>query len=215
MRLNPVTKGAVAVATALCLFLALATPASANPFPLTITAGTVTAAGNNFHGHGPGPCTLKSSLQVAFPPVTAAGTTRLSGGWSTNFQLGTPPSGQWYQGDFSILNAGTAQLTYALSSAGPPTWSYNLATIAANRPILQLRIYRVPTCDKTDLACIVNVMLSYTGTLTSATALPFYAPGGITLNGASVAPHMMVASCNPPFTSWAGQTMTFTGWTMI
>ncbi|HMJ74775.1 MAG TPA: hypothetical protein VK507_02325, partial [Iamia sp.] len=108
------------------------------------------------------------------------------------------------------------QFTTTLVAAGPPTWSYNVATIAPNHLILQLRIYRIGAddCQKDDLACIVNVRLSTTGTLTSTTALPNYTPGGMTFNGASVG-NMTVASCSAPFASWAGQPMSVTAWTMV
>jgi hypothetical protein len=225
---NPVKRGAVAVATALCLFLVLASPASANPYPLTVVGGSLTAAGNTFNlaaggggGGGTPPCSSKAStLQVAIAGNANSGTFTISGGWSSQFQLGTPPSGQWYQADFSVAGGGNG--TYSLNAAGPPNWTYNVSTTGATHVIFQVRIYRVPNCDKSDLACIITVRMSFTGTLTSTAALPTYTPpaaptpptpdpGGINLNGASIAPHIAVASCSAPFVSWAGQTASATG----
>jgi len=226
---NPVKRGSVALATALCLFLALATPASANTVALTITGGSLTAAGNTFSlggTVGTPPCTEKpDNLQAEFLGNANAGTIRLFGpsapptpvpaAWSSMFQLGTPPTGQWYQADFFILNQTVPQFNYTLTAAGPPTWTYNVASIAPNHLILQVRINRIATddCVKDDLACIVNVRMSLTGTLTSTTALNTFTPGGITVSGASVG-NMTVASCSAPFASWAGQPASVTGLTL-
>jgi len=213
---NPVKRGAVALASALCLFLVLATPASANTVSVAVTGGSLTAAGNTFDlgPNGPaGPCEDKAdTLQAEF----GATSIRLFGGWSSQFQLGTPPSGQWYQADFSISNPATAQFTAGLSSAGPPTWTYNVATVAPLHLIIKVDIYRIGTddCVKDDLACTVNVRMSFTGTLTSTTALATYTPGGATLNGASVG-NMTVANCSAPFASWAGQSASVSGMTLV
>jgi hypothetical protein len=232
MRLTRLNKGVVATATALCLFLALAAPASANPYPLTVTGGTLTVAGNTFNlGPGaPGPCPAKpSTLQALLipdnpsppaPPGTSpTGLIQVTGGWSSQFQLGTPPSGQWYQADFTILPAPPApppapQLRYGpLTVAGPPIWTYPIVTV--NPIIFQARVYRIPSCDKTDLACIITVRMTFTGTINSATPLMPYTPGWVTLNGTSVAPHIVVASCSAPFVAWAGQTATIAGLTLV
>jgi len=227
---NPVKRGSVALATALCLFLALATPASANTVSLTITGGTLTAAGNTFSLSGTvgtPPCIEKpDNLQAEVLGDVNSGTVRLFGpsapptpvppAWSSMFQLGTPPTGQWYQADFLIANQTATQFSYALSSAGPPTWTYNVGSTAPNHLILQARIYRIGPgdCVKDDLACIVNVRMALTGTLTSTTALPTLTTGGVTLSGASVG-NMTVASCSAPFASWAGQTASVAGLTLV
>ncbi|HMJ77538.1 MAG TPA: hypothetical protein VK507_16285 [Iamia sp.] len=227
---NPVKRGSVALATALCLFLALATPASANTVSLTITGGTLTAAGNTFPlgpgGGNPPPCPEKAdNLKVEVLGNEFAGTVRFFGpsapptpvppAWSSMFQLGTPPTGQWYQADYFILNQTTPQVTYAVTTAGPPTWIYNVASFGPNHIILQARIYRIATddCAKDDLACVVNVRIAFTGTLTSTTDLDTFTLGGITISGASVG-NMTVASCSAPFASWAGQPASVTGMTL-
>jgi len=219
---NPVKRGVVALATALCLFLVLATPASANTVSLTITGGTLTAAGNTFNlapgggGGGTPPCDEKAdTLQAEFLGNVNAGTIRLFGGWSSMFQLGTPPSGQWYQADFTISNSANPQFTYALTAAGPPTWFYNVASIAPLHLIIRADIYRIAAgdCAKDDLACTVNVRVSFTGTLQSASALPTYTPGSATLNGTSVG-NMTVANCSAPFASWNGQPASVSGMTL-
>jgi len=229
---NPVKRGSVALATALCLFLALATPASANTVSLTIKGGSLTAAGNTFTlgtTVGDPPCDEKvDDLKAESLGNVNSGTVRLFGptipvpppavlphAWSSMFQLGTPPSGQWYQADFFILNQTVPQFTYTLAAAGPPTWTYNVASIAPNHLIIQVRIFRIGPpegdCEKTELACIINVRMSLTGTLESTTAMPTFTPttptppaGAVTVSGASVG-NMTVASCSAPFTSWNGQ----------
>jgi len=206
MRPTSTGKGVVALVTALGLFVALAAPASANPYSLSITGASTTAPGTWFEldMEAPGPCTSKAStLQALVAGDSTTGTIKISGGWSTQFQLGNPPSGQWYQADFVVANQ-PPQVTYAL---GTP-WDYNLTTAGPNHVILQMRIYRIPSCAKTDLNCIFTMRVSITGTLSSSTALPTYTPGGITLTGSSVPPqHMVESSCSAP---WVGQGVAFT-----
>jgi hypothetical protein len=215
MRLISAKKGALAIAAALTMFLALGTPASANTVAVTITGGTLTAAGNTF-GLAPGsnpntpPCAEKpDNLNVTF---NAGGTGSIAGTWSSMFQLGTPPSGQWYQADFQVL---AGNFTWTQTGAGPPTWTASVASAAPNHLIIRATISRIPPCDKTDVVCIITVKLTFTGTATSTTAWPTYTPGGITINGSSVAPHISVASCSAPFASWAGQTASVTGMTLV
>jgi hypothetical protein len=193
------------------MFLCLAAPASANTVALTITGGSLTAAGNTFDlapgGGNPNtpPCSEKADALNG--TWNAGGTGSLSGGWSSMFQLGTPPTGQWYQADFTVLSG---NFTWALTSAGPPTWTYSLASAAPNHLILQVKLYRIPSCAKTDLACTITVKLTVSGTMTSTTALPTYTPGSINITATSVAPHMSVSGCSAPFVSWAGQTASAT-----
>jgi len=218
---NPVKRGVVALATALCLFLALATPASANPYALTVTGGTFVAPFTTIHlapGGSPNtpPCDQKEdTLQAELAGDASSGTMRLTGGWSSMFQLGTPPSGQWYQADVLIVNPATPQLTYAVRNPpAPPPWVYTVLSTPPNHLIFQMRIYRIPSCEKTDLACTVAVRMSFAGTLTSTAALPAYAPGGITMNGSSVG-GMVVSGCAAPFSAWQLQTATVTGMTLV
>jgi hypothetical protein len=225
---NPVTKGVAAVATALCLLLVTAVPASANPYPLDVTGGTFVGASGGWFAiplgpGGPGPCEAKpSTLEVTFAGDATSGTFMLTGGWSSQYQLGTPPQGQWYQADFRILQVPppVAQGAYRWDNPppfppAPPPYLYGLTTTGPNHLILQVRIYRIPSCEKTDLACILTMRMSITGTVTSPTQLPTYTPGGITLNGTTIAPHVSVSGCSAPFTSWAGQVGTITGMTLV
>jgi hypothetical protein len=211
MRLISAKKGAVVIAAALTMFLALGTPASANTVAVTITGGSLTAAGNTFDlapgGGNTPPCDEKAdALNATF---NAGGTGSITGSWSSMFQLGTPPSGQFYQADFTVL---AGAFTWTLTSAGPPTWTYSVASTAPNHLIIRANIYRIASgsCAKTDLACTITVKLSFTGTVTSTTALPTYTPGSITITAASVSPHIAVASCSAPFASWSGQTASAT-----
>jgi hypothetical protein len=209
MRLSSAKKGTLAIAATLSLVLLSAPPASASTVAVTITSGTLTAAGNTFDlapgGGNPPPCSAKSgtlSLTTNF-----GGTASLTGAWSTMFQLGAPPQGQFYQADFTIL---TGAMTWATVTSGPPVWTYAVASSAPNHIIFQARIYRIASgsCAKTDLGCIITVKVNSIGDLESYTALPTYTPGSIMLNVSSVAPHMSVLSCSAPFVSWAGQTVT-------
>jgi hypothetical protein len=196
----------VALAAALSMIPLLATPAAANTVPLNMGSGVISIAGNVFDmtpGSGSGPCTEKPDTVAA--TFNAGGTWSIAGGWSSQFQLGTPPSGPWYQADFAILlNAGN---TYT-PAAGPP-FTYSVATTGPNHVIFQMRIYQIPSCDKSDLACIVTFRMSFTGTLTSSTALPTYTPGGMTLNGTLVGTSSG-SMCRPPFTPWPGQPISMT-----
>ena len=206
MRLIPAKRGAVALAAALSVVLLLATPAAANTVPLNMATGVISIAGNVFDLTTPGPCPEKPDTVAA--TFNAGGTWSIAGGWSSQFQLGTPPSGQWYQADFTILlNTGN---TYTFVSGGPP-WTYSVATTGANHVIFQMRIYRIApgSCVKTDLACIITFRMSFTGTLTSTTALPTYTPGGMTLNGTLVGTSSG-SMCTPPFTPWPGQPISLT-----
>jgi hypothetical protein len=198
------------MAAALSLFLLAATPASANTVAVTITGGTLTAAGNTF-GLAPGsnpntpPCAEKAdALNVTWNVGT---TGQVTGAWSSMFQLGTPPSGQWYQADFGVL---AGNFTWAQTAIGPPTWTSSMTSAGPNHLILRINIYRIPSCAKTDLACTITVKFTFTGTATSSTVWPTYTPGSITINASSVAPHIAVASCSAPFASWAGQTASAT-----
>jgi hypothetical protein len=214
MHLTSAKKGAMAVAMALTMFLAMATPASANTVNLTITGGTLTAAGNTF-GLAPGsnpntpPCTVPASGPTA--TFNAGGTGVLGGTWKSTFQLGTPPTGQWYQADFSVL---AGAFTWTQTGAGPPTWTYSIASAAPNHFIFRVVISRIPPCDKSDVVCTLTVKMTATGTVTSTTALPTYTPGSITINATSVAPHISVSGCSAPFASWAGQTASIAGLTL-
>jgi hypothetical protein len=204
-------KRALAVAAALSMVLLLATPASANTVSLTITGGTfngISLGGYTF----PPPCSPKPDLLQA--TFNAGGTGSLSGGWSRMFQIGgNPPSNQWYQADFSIL---VGNLTWALSLSGPPVWTYSLASAGPNHLILRANIYRIPSCDKTDLACIVTMKMTFTGAVSTTTALPTATLVGVaTLNAASVAPHMIVSGCSAPFLAWSGQPASIVNMTMV
>ncbi|HMJ76884.1 MAG TPA: hypothetical protein VK507_12980 [Iamia sp.] len=222
---NHVTRGLAAVATALCLLLTLATPAAANPYPLAVAGGTF---GSGWFAiplvpAGPGPCAAKpSTLAVTFAGDATSGTFMLTGGWSSQYQLGTPPSGQWYQADFAVVHIPPAPIpqgAYRWDNPppfppAPPPYLYGLTTAGPNHVILQIRISRIPSCEKTDLACILTMRMSFTGTVTSSTQLPTYTPGGITLNGTTVGT-VNVASCSAPWASWAGQVGTINGMTLF
>ncbi|HEV7723199.1 MAG TPA: hypothetical protein VGO60_18045 [Iamia sp.] len=175
-------------------------PASAATADLDVTAATITIAGNTFSLKDTGgPCPKADTLQLV-TDSPSAGRLTLTGGWTTAFRWGNPPAGQWYQIDISVL---TGTIAY---SGGPST--YALATVAPNHLILRMDVYEVAEgdCVKDDVACVLHVKLSSTGTYTGT--LPAAATGDtLSLPAAmSVAPHVAVSSCKAPWVSWAGQT---------
>jgi hypothetical protein len=210
MRLTRAKKRALAVAAALSMVLLPAPPASANTVAVTTTGGTLTLAGNIFDltpgGGGTPPCSEKADAQTI--TFNAGGTGTRAGTESTMFQL----AGQWYQADYTIL---TGAFIWTTTGTGPPTWTATMVSAAPNHLIWQARVYQIPSCAKTDLACVMTVKMTWNATVTSPTALPTYTPGGITLNAASVAPHIAVASCSAPFPSWAGQAASISGLTLV
>jgi len=202
MRTRPV-KLFIAVLTALGLLVLSAPPAGANTVSVEETGGTYTAAGNVFDltpgSGGAPPCPGKPSTQ------SLTGQTLMRwfvGGTTTRyFQLGTPPSGQWYQEDIQYL---TWSGTY--SGAGP---TYALSGTFVERK----RYYAVPPCNKTAGVCVVTTPFTILGTSTYNGSLPTAVTGDtFTINATSTAPHMSVSSCSAPFVSWAGQTASYTGW---
>jgi hypothetical protein len=212
MHLTHARRTAATIAAALSLILILPAP-PASAITVGLTGGTFTGAGNSFSLLTPAgaPCSQKpSNLDITFTGNATNGTWSLTGGFSTQFQLGTPPAGQWYQADFTFLSGSG---TYAQNSAGPPTWGYTLTSSAPNHVILRLRIYEVTPCDKSVLKCIITVRMSFGGPMTTTAALPGYVPGSIDpLDGFSQGPaHMATSSCSAPFTAWGGQTASIIG----
>jgi hypothetical protein len=216
MRATSIRKGTVALAAVLGLLVVLASPASANTKNLEVTGGTLTSAGQTFDldpepdPDNPAPCEEKTdTLNVTFNGTAGSGTWSLAGGWSSQFQLGTPPSGAWYQADFSILaSAGS----YTASGGGPP-YTYSLASTATTHVIFQVQIYAIAPdhCAKDMRLCVLTVRMSFTGSMTSAAQMPTATAGDTaTLSGSSVAPHISVTNCSAPFTAFGGQTATVT-----
>ncbi|HMJ74738.1 MAG TPA: hypothetical protein VK507_02140 [Iamia sp.] len=211
MRLISLKRGAV-VAAALALLVAHATPASANTVSLEVTSGTLTVAGNSFDltpeaGNEP-PCEEKvDDVEATFD---ANGTWTMTGStWSFYYQLGTPPSGQWYQFDFQLLAANGTW-----SGASSP---YTLTSTAPNNVIVRATIYRVATgnCEKDDVACVLFARAVVTGGSTFTGTLPTAVAGDFaTINMATNVAggsNLNVASCSAPFVSFAGQSATVTG----
>ncbi|HEV7721148.1 MAG TPA: hypothetical protein VGO60_07675 [Iamia sp.] len=214
MRATPLKKAAVAVAAALGLLVTAAMPASATTVGLELDSGTVTVAGNTFDvGDGPigtPPCEIPEDTVTG--TANANGTWSITGGWKAMLQLGTPPSGSWYQFDYSIL-AGAG--TWVQTSAGPPVLS-SLASTAPNHVILQVRVYELDEgCEKDVVKCIATMRMTFTGQATTASPLPTLTTGDtLVLNGSTLPPHVSTASCSAPFASFSGQTATATGLTL-
>lgn len=216
MRVVSLKKGAVAIAAALGLFLAFASPASANTVGVEITGGSLTAAGNTFDltpgSGGTPPCPEKAdNINATFTGTSASGTWSLTGAtWSSFFQLGTPPSGPWYQADFSIVSGNG---TYAATGGSP---AFSLSSTGPNHLIAQVRVYQVDsggTCAKDLLKCTITVRLQLTaGSSYVQNSLPTAVTGDdAVINASSISPHISVSGCSAPFVSWAGQTATLNG----
>lgn len=216
MRLLSARKAAVAIATVVAMFAVFASPASAaGPFPIDVTGGTLVAAGNTFDltpgsGEIP-PCPDKDSTLVLNTDTPAVGSWTVTGGFTSFFQLGTPPSGPWYQADFIVNGRGT------YSGSAP---SYTLTTSATPHLTFQVRIYEVDgpvgNCTKNLLRCVIAGRAVGTGTYNGT--LPSSATGDTAVfNAATNNPgglNMVTSSCAAPFVSWNGQSAVLTGLTM-
>ncbi|HEV7723169.1 MAG TPA: hypothetical protein VGO60_17895 [Iamia sp.] len=207
MPTHPVRSLVVAVATTLALLLVHSSPASASTVPVQI-GGWATAAGNVIElNPGGGAETPPCSEKFDSTSFTASspGTWTLTGSFSRFFQLGWPPSGQWYQADFLILSASG---TYSGSSP-----SYFLATGAPNHMVFRIRMYLVGAghCEKDNLACTITSRVvgqgHFDGTLPSPSAghIGYISAASNNAGGNN----MVVSGCTAPFVSWAGQVLSF------
>ncbi|HMJ78573.1 MAG TPA: hypothetical protein VK507_21495 [Iamia sp.] len=198
--------GVAAIAVALVVIVGSAAPAAATgPHPLDVPGAQMVMAGLTIDtlpgDQGTPPCTQPADSLNLFAYGPPASRWTMSGGFSELFQLGNPPSGAWYQADFSILSA---LGTYA--AGGPANYLFNSS--GPNHVTMQVRIYAIPPCDRSVLRCVISmrmVMLNgyYTGTLpavASGNQLSFT----LTTNFTGGTP-MSVSSCSAPFVSWGGQ----------
>lgn len=211
---------AAVMAVALVLGLAAPAPASASaggPYPFEPAGGTLsTAIGGIYLGPNavtppPGVCedkTVTLALRTS-ADAAPAGADRwsTSGGFTTFFRLGAPPSGPWYQADLTF--GGNGQVV----GAGSP--HAVTGTVA-----VQMRVYEIPspatTCAKTTLRCIATGRFVIT-TGTYVGSFPSAVPGGTlafdATTGTAGGINLATASCVAPYVSLNGTVASLMGLT--
>lgn len=212
MRVPVLRQLVVALASALALLAVLATPSAAVSVDVEVGGGTLVVAGNTFDltpgggGGGGGedpPCADNPNTLALNTDTPSAGRWTVTGAFSVQFRLGTPPSDPWYKADITIIGSGT------YTGGGSP---YTLATAAPNHITFQVRLYEVGAndCakDSSNLKCVIaGRAASTSGTFVGA--LPTPAVGNTaTVSGSTSAPGglpMAASSCSAPFVSWHGQ----------
>jgi len=216
MRVPVPQKLLVALAAALTLLAVLASPSSAVSVDMEVGGGSLVVAGNTFDltpgGGGGGedpPCPDNPNTLALNTDTPSAGRWTVTGGFSVQFRLGTPPSGPWYKADITIIGSGT------FTGASSP---YTLATASPNHITFQVRLYEVGVddCakDSSNLKCVIagraaSTSGSFVGTLPSPSV-----GDAATVSGSTSVPGglpLAASSCSAPFVAWHGQHATLTG----